>query len=213
MEYRIIMEKIIDSFSEKAKHYIKSISSREVFPSQEHIVNLKAFDILLQDNPAEPLEVLDMLDIYGSPATITSSGNRYFGFVIGGALPAPLSANLLASVWDQNAGMEVSSPVSSFIESVCRKWLVDILNLPEETEVGFVTGATMANFTGLAAARHALLKGAFDPIDEICETACSENTWIHVDGAFGLWAAVSPMYRYLVKGIEKADSWATDEHK
>ena len=285
------MEKLIDTFSEKAKQYLESISSREVYPSPEHIKNLKAFDIPLQNNPIEPLEVLNELDTYGSPATVASSGNRYFGFVIGGTLPAPLSANLLAGVWDQNAGMESSSPVSSFLESVCRKWLIDILKLPEETEVGFVTGATMANFTGLAAARHTLLKklgwdveneglfnapeiqvivgeevhvsvlkalsmlglgrnriirvpvdsqgrmksdaipkkdpspriicvqagnvntGAFDPIDEICETASSENTWVHVDGAFGLWAAASQKYKHLVKGIQKADSWATDAHK
>lgn len=284
------MDKLIDSFSEKAKHYIKSISSRKVFPSQEHVENLRAFDIPLQDNSIEPLEVLNQLDACGSPATVASSGSRYFGFVIGGALPAPLSANLLTGVWDQNAGMEASSPVSSFIESVCRNWLVDILKLPENAEVGFVTGATMANFTGLAAARHTLLKkvgwdvendglfhapeiniivgeevhvsilkalsmlglgrnrvikvpvdsqgrikvdlipdhseprlicvqagnvntGAFDPIDEICKKASSKNTWIHVDGAFGLWAAASPEYKHLVKGIEKADSWATDAHK
>jgi glutamate/tyrosine decarboxylase-like PLP-dependent enzyme len=284
------MDRLIDLFSDRAKKYIKSIKTRRVFPAQGEIDNLKLFDTPLQDHPIDPLQVLDELDRFGSPATVASSGGRYFGFVVGGALPAPLAANLLAGVWDQNAGMEASSPVSAFIETVCRKWLLDIFNLPKESEVGFVSGATMANFTGLAAARHALLKksgwdveneglfnapelrvivseevhvsilkalsmlglgknrvtripvdsqrrmkpdcipeilgptiicvqagnvntGAFDPIEEICEKVSGELSWVHVDGAFGLWAKASPEYAHLVKGIEKADSWATDAHK
>jgi glutamate/tyrosine decarboxylase-like PLP-dependent enzyme len=154
------VDEIIDNFSEKAKRYIKSINSRSVFPAPEDIERMKYLDIPLQDYSVEPLEVINELDKFGSPATVASTGNRYFGFVVGGASPAPLAANLLAGVWDQNAGIEVASPVSSFIETVCRKWLIDLLKLPLETEVGFVTGATMANFTGLAAARHALLKKA-----------------------------------------------------
>lgn len=284
------MEKIIDSFSEIAKRYTRSIVNRRVFPSSEDIDNLSLFDIPLQTNPIDPLDVIKELDAVGSPGTVANTGNRYFGFVIGGSLPAPLGANLLAGVWDQNAGIEVTSPVSSCIESVCRKWLLDILNLPKQSEVGFVTGGTMANFTALAAARHALLSrvgwdvendglfnappiqvivgeevhvsllkalsmlgfgrnrlirvpvdnqgrikpesiprlsgptliciqagnvntGAFDPIGEICALSSMENAWVHVDGAFGLWAAASPKYRCLVKDIEKADSWATDAHK
>ena len=284
------MDEIINIFSEKAKRYIKSINSRSVFPAPEDIERMKYLDIPLQDYSVEPLEVINELDKFGSPATVASTGNRYFGFVIGGASPAPLAANLLAGVWDQNAGIEVASPVSSFIETVCRKWLIDLLKLPLETEVGFVTGATMANFTGLAAARHALLKkagwdvekdglfnappiqiivgeevhvsilkalgmlglgrnkvtkvpvdaqgrmkptlipkyseptiicaqagnvntGAFDPISEICEIASLSDAWVHIDGAFGLWAAASARYAHLSKGIQKADSWATDAHK
>ena len=284
------MDKIIDAFSEKAKHYLKFINSRKVFPSMEDIEKMKVLDVPLQEHSIEPLEVINELDEVGSPATVASTGNRYFGFVIGGALPAPLAANLLAGVWDQNAGIEVASPISSFIETVCRKWLIDLLKLPSETEVGFVTGATMANFTCLAAARHALLKkvgwdvendglfnappiqvivgeevhvsvlkalsmlglgrnrvtqvpvdtqgrmkaslipkyseptlicaqagnvntGAFDPIAEICEIASLSDAWVHVDGAFGLWANASPRYAHLSKGIHKADSWATDAHK
>jgi glutamate/tyrosine decarboxylase-like PLP-dependent enzyme len=284
------MDELIDSISEKAKHYIHSLPERPVFPTQEHLENMRLFDVPLQEDSMDPLDVIDELDRFGTPATVASAGNRYFGFVIGGALPAPLAANLLAGVWDQNAGIEVASPVSSFIETVCRKWLVDLLHLPTETEVGFVTGATMANFTGLAAARHALLAragwdvendglfqappihvivgeevhvsllkalnmlgmgknrvtrvpvdsqgrmrvhsiprygeptlictqagnvntGAFDPIEEICEAASPANAWVHVDGAFGLWAAASPRYEHLLTGIHKADSWATDAHK
>ena len=284
------MDEIINIFSEKAKRYIKSINSRSVFPAPEDIERMKYLDIPLQDYSVEPLEVINELDKFGSPATVASTGNRYFGFVIGGASPAPLAANLLAGVWDQNAGIEVASPVSSFLETICRKWLIGLMKLPLETEVGFVTGATMANFTGLAAARHALLKkagwdvendglfnappiqvivgeevhvsilkalsmlglgrnkvtkvpvdaqgrmkanlipkyseltlicaqagnvntGAFDPISEICEIASLSDAWVHIDGAFGLWAAASTRYAHLSEGIQKADSWATDAHK
>jgi glutamate/tyrosine decarboxylase-like PLP-dependent enzyme len=284
------MDKMIDAFSDIAKDYLKSINSRKVFPALEDIERMKRLDIPLQDHSIEPLEVMNELDEFGSPATVASAGNRYFGFVIGGASPAPLAANLLAGVWDQNAGIEVASPISSFIETICRKWLIGLLKLPVEVEVGFVTGATLANFTGLAAARHALLKragwdvekdglfnappiqvilgeevhvsilkalsmlglgrnnvkkvpvdsqgrmkanlipkcsepsivcvqagnvntGAFDPINEICEIASLSNAWVHVDGAFGLWASVSPRYTHLVEGIHKADSWAMDTHK
>jgi len=284
------MNKIIDDFSEKAKKYLEQIETRNVFPTRDAIENLNKFDVPLQDDPINPEQVIHELNEVGSPATVTSAGNRYFGFVIGGALPAALAANLLAGVWDQNAGIEVASPISSFLENVCRKWLVTLLNLPIGTEVGFVTGATMANFTGLAAARHSLLEkegwnveenglfgapsitvivgeevhvsvlkalsmlglgrnrviripvdnqgrmkaelipnitgpaiiciqagnvntGAFDPADSVCEVAHNMNAWVHVDGAFGLWAKATPNRKHLTKGIEKAHSWATDAHK
>jgi glutamate/tyrosine decarboxylase-like PLP-dependent enzyme len=103
-------------------------------------------------------EVLEELDAIGSPATVASAGGRYFGFVIGGSLPAALAANILAAAWDQNAVLEVTSPLGAALEKVCRSWITDLLGLPNEAEVGFVTSATMANFTGLAAARHALLQ-------------------------------------------------------
>jgi glutamate/tyrosine decarboxylase-like PLP-dependent enzyme len=284
------MNKLIDDFSVIAKEYLGKIDTRDVFPSDKAIDDLKKLNIALQDESTHPEKVLNELDEIGSPATVASTGKRYFGFVVGGSLPAALAANLLAGVWDQNAGMEAASPISSFIEEVCQKWLVDILNLPIETGVGFVTGATMANFTALAAARHALLEkmgwnveedglfgaplinvivgeevhvsilkalsmlglgrnriiripvdsqgriraelipimveptiicvqagnvntGAIDPIDSVCEIAQKMNAWVHVDGAFGLWANVTPNRDYLTKGIEKADSWATDAHK
>jgi len=251
---------------------------------------MKSLDVPLQMHSLNPLDVLHELDLYGSPATVASAGSRYFGFVIGGALPAALAVNLLAGVWDQNAGIEAASPISSYIESICRRWLIDVLNLPSETEVGFVSGATMANFTCLASARHALLKkrgwdvekdglfhaprikvivgkeahvsilkalsllglgreqvirvpvdnqgrmiaeeipigsdptiictqagnvnsGSFDPIEKICDKAHSLNAWVHVDGAFGLWAAASSRFASLTQGLHKADSWGTDAHK
>jgi len=282
--------KMLDLFSEKAKAYIKSIQTRNVFPTSEALNNLRKLDVDLQDSPMDSELVLSELDSIGSPATVATSGSRYFGFVIGGAVPAALGANLLAGVWDQNAFSEVSSPVSSYIESVCRKWLNALFNFPPETEVGFVTGATMANFTALAAARHSLLKkeswnvedeglfgapkitvivgeevhasllkalslvglgkkrviripvdsqgrmradlipnisgptivctqagnvntGAFDPIGQVCEIAHKKGAWVHVDGAFGLWANATPEKRHLSQGVENADSWAVDAHK
>lgn len=282
--------RVIDLFSEKAKAYAKNIDSRKVFPTSEALKNLQKLDIELQDQPVNSELVLEELDSIGSPATVTSSGGRYFGFVIGSSLPVAVGANLMAGVWDQNAGLEVSSPISAYLENISRRWLNTILHLPPETEAGFVTGATMANFTALASARHSLLAkqgwnveedglygapplnviigdeahvsllkalsllglgmkrvirvpcdnqgrmradlipriqgptiiciqagnvntGAFDPADKICETAHENNAWVHVDGAFGLWANASSERRHLTRGVENADSWATDAHK
>jgi glutamate/tyrosine decarboxylase-like PLP-dependent enzyme len=149
---------IIDVFSEKAKAYAQGTGSRKVFPTSEALNNLQKFNIELQELPVSSRSVLEELDTIGSPATVVSTGGRYFGFVIGGSLPVSVGANLLAGIWDQNAGLEVSSPVSAYLEEICRRWLNSLLHLPPETEAGFVTGATMANFTALAAARHATLE-------------------------------------------------------
>lgn len=276
--------------AKRATKYIDSLESRRVSPSAEALAELARFERPLQDQPLDPSEVLRELDETGSPATVASAGSRFFGFVIGGSLPATLAAGMLAAAWDQNAGLEVSSPVGAALEKACRPWLTEALGLPPVAEVGFVTGATMANFTGLAAARHALLEscgwdveaqglfgappitvivgdevhvsllkalsllglgrdrvqrvpvdgqgrmradrvpavsgptivclqagnvntGAFDPADEICSLIQGSGAWVHVDGAFGLWAAASPDTRELVRGFERADSWATDAHK
>ena len=231
-----------------------------------------------------------MLDEIGSPATVATAGGRYFGFVVGGVLPATLAANWLAGAWDQNAGLVVMSPIAAKLEEVALRWLVDIFGLPLECGGAFVTGATMANFTGLAAARHAVLAkvgwdvedrglfdappvtvvvgeeahstlfkalamlgmgrervvripvdgqgrvradalpslsgptiislqagnvntGAFDPVREVCRVAHEAGAWVHVDGAFGLWAAAAPDRAHLTDGVGDADSWATDAHK
>jgi len=236
------------------------------------------------------MAVLALLDEVGSPATVASTGGRYFGFVTGGTLPAPLAANWLAGAWDQNAAMRVMSPVAAALEDITLGWLREALGLPPSTGGGFVTGATMANFTCLAAARHALLEragwdvedkglfgappltvvvsdevhvsalkalsmlglgrarvvrlptddqgriksdllppidertiiciqagnvntGAFDPAAEICTHARRYGAWVHVDGAFGLWAAAAPDRAQLMAGFAAADSWATDCHK
>jgi glutamate/tyrosine decarboxylase-like PLP-dependent enzyme len=274
----------------RASRYIEGLSERRVNPSSEAVERLKLLDVPLQHEPIEPARVLAELDEIGSPATVASTGGRYFGFVVGGCLPAAMVANLLAGVWDQNAAYKVLSPVAVALEEVCTKWLISLFGLPPGTGVGFVTGATMANFSGLAAARHALLAregwdveaqglfgappitvilgeeahvsvlkalsmlglgrdrvvrvaadrqgrmradalpqisgptivciqagnvntGAFDPAEEICRTARESEAWVHVDGAFGLWALAAPGRAHLARGIQNADSWATDAHK
>ena len=235
-------------------------------------------------------EVVAELIAGGEPGVVGTQTGRYFGFVIGSALPAAVAADWLATAWDQNAALGPITPGVSRIEAVALRWLLDVLGLPPGSQGAFVTGATMANFTALAAARHAqlaragwnveadglfdappvtvivgeeahptLLKalgllglgrrrvvrlpvdrqgrvraealpklhgptivclqagnintGAFDPFDEICAAARAAGAWVHVDGAFGLWAAASPTHRHLVAGIEQADSWAADGHK
>lgn len=285
-----MIDELIDEFSKSAKRYLRETDTNRVCPSLEALNKIDLLDEPLQDLPIEPKDVLALLDRIGSPATVKTSGSRYFGFVTGGALPAALAANLLAGIWDQNAAMEVMSPIGAAIEEICRKWLLSVLGLPLRSSIGYVTGATMGNFTCLAAARHALLDrvgwnveddglfgappitvivgeevhvsvlkalsmlglgrnrtiripvdhqgrmlpekmpefqgptilcvqagnvntGAFDPMAEIIRKTKKTNVWIHVDGAFGLWAAASPNKRYLVQGIDNADSWATDAHK
>jgi glutamate/tyrosine decarboxylase-like PLP-dependent enzyme len=284
------MEHLLTDALGTVLRYLAGLPERPVFPSPTSLDALNEFSRPLQDQPRDPTDVLRELDAYGSPATVATAGGRFFGFVIGGSLPAALAANILAAAWDQNAGLEIASPIGAALEKVCRNWLTTALYLPEEVQVGFVTGATMANFTGLAAARHALLKaegwdaeasglfgappitvvvgeevhvsllkalsmlglgrdrvvkvpvdaqgrmvpsqippvdgptivciqagnvntGAFDPADEICSRLRSTSAWIHVDGAFGLWAAASSSKRHLVRGLQDADSWATDAHK
>ena len=284
------MEFLLREAASRGLAYLGALGERRVSPSPSALEALGAFSRPLQEQPLDPLEVLRELDTIGSPATVASAGGRFFGFVIGGSLPAALAANILAAAWDQNAGLEISSPVGSALEKVCRSWIVDLFGLPPESEAGFVTSATMANFSGLAAARHALLQsqgwdveakglfgappftvvvgdevhvsllkalsmlglgrervvrvpvdgqgrmlpaqmpeidgptvvclqagnvntGAFDPADEIVSKLEGTGAWIHVDGAFGLWAAASPSRRYLTRGGERADSLATDAHK
>lgn len=151
------MEELLNQAASRAVKYLENINHRPVYPSPEQIESLDQFDIPLADQGLDPQDVLAILDEIGSPATVATAGSRYFGFVTGGALPATVAANWLAGAWDQNAGLVVGSPVTTRLEEVALKWLLDILQLPEGTGAGFVTGATMANFSGLAAARHALL--------------------------------------------------------
>jgi glutamate/tyrosine decarboxylase-like PLP-dependent enzyme len=281
---------LLKDAASRASRYLDEIAQRRVFPSPAALAGMQKFSVELQDEPLEPAKVLEELDVLGSPATVASTAGRYFGFVTGGTLPAAHAANMLAGAWDQNGGLELNSPVAAYLERVCRDWLVSLLGLPAQTEVGFVTGATMANFTGLAAARHAVLRahgwdveakglfgappitvvvgnevhvsllkglgmlglgrervvrvpadaqgrmiaaqlppidgptivcaqagnvnsGAFDPLGEIAARLRGTGAWIHVDGAFGLWAAAAPAKRALAAGIDLADSLATDAHK
>jgi glutamate/tyrosine decarboxylase-like PLP-dependent enzyme len=284
------MDTLLFEAASRASDYIAGLDSRSVAPMREAVERLKLLDFPLQDEPIEAIDVLRQLDEIASPATVASAGGRFFGFVIGGSLPAALAANLLAGAWDQNAGLQIASPAASALEEICGKWLLSLLGLPAGAGIGFVTGASMANFAGLAAARHALLEslgwdvearglfgappitvvvgdevhvsllkalsllglgkervvrvpvdgqgrmrpdalpnlpaptvlclqagnvntGAFDPAAEIIPIAREAGAWVHVDGAFGLWAAACPTRSMLAEGIEQADSWATDAHK
>ncbi|MDO9046729.1 MAG: aminotransferase class V-fold PLP-dependent enzyme [Methylobacter sp.] len=270
--------------------YMDGIHERNVFPTDEAVKNLAVFDEPFPAASSNAAELLRILHEYGSPATVTQTGGRYFGFVTGSSIPTALAAKWLADVWDQNAALYVMSPINAQLEATCEKWLVDLLGLPADTATGFVTGSSTANFCGLAAGRNELLKrqcwdvnvdglfdapklrvvvggqahttifkalallglgksrveivptdsqgrmiadkmpeldsrclvitqagnvnsGAFDPIDEICDRARRVNAWVHVDGAFGLWAAGSRTKKILTQGIDKADSWAVDAHK
>ena len=284
------MEDLLKATAARAWRYLQSLNERSVAPTPEAIEHLSRLDEPLPDTPTDDETVIALLDEIGSPATMASAGSRFFGFVIGGALPAALAANWLAGAWDQNAGIVAASPIAAKLEEVAMRWLLDALRLPSTCGVGFVTCATQANFSGLAAARHALLArqgwnvetqglfgappitvvigdevhvsvlkaltllglgrervirvpvdgqgrmradalpplddntivciqagnvntGAFDPADAIIPQAKTAGAWVHVDGAFGLWAAASPARRYLAQGVEDAHSWATDAHK
>lgn len=273
-----------------SERYLSGVTEQRVFPSAEQLKLLEHFDEAVPERPSPALEVLRLLDTYGSPNTVASQGGRYFGFVTGGVTPAALAAKLLGTAWDQNNGPRLSSPIGAKLEEVALEWLRQLFVLPEGATGAFVTGATMANFVGLASARHALLKkqgwnveedglfgappfrviiseeshstifkalqmlglgrnrvtkiptdnqgrmrakdlpalnantlicvqagnvntGAFDDIAEICTKAKAADAWVHLDGAFGLWAAMSDKHRHLTEGFNQADSWATDGHK
>ena len=281
---------LIDA-ARRGQKYLDELGSRPVFPRPENVRRLES--ALATDMPAGPTpadDVLAFLDDFGSPATVASAGGRYFGFVTGGALPVTVAAHALATAWDQNCFSFISSPAVHLFDAAALRWLKDIFHLPAETEGAFVLGATLANFTCLAAARHEVLRrvgwnveeqglrggpevtvivgeeahgiifkvlpllgfgrahilrapvddqgriranklprikgpalvciqagnvnsGAFDPAEEIIESAHAAGAWVHVDGAFGLWALASPKRSRLMAGFEAADSWATDAHK
>jgi len=281
---------LLEAAAARAIAYLAGLAGRPVAPPRGALERLDALDRALPDTPVDGAAILGELDELGSPATVATAGGRYFGFVVGGSLPAALAANWLAGAWDQNAGIIALSPAAAKLENVALRWLLDVLALPPECGAGFVTGATMANFTGLAAARHAVLRragwdvearglfgapsitvvmgdevhvsllkalghlglgrervvrvptdeqgcmradrlpsldartilclqagnvntGAFDPAPELCARAREQGAWIHVDGAFGLWAAAAPARASLVRGFDQADSWAVDAHK
>jgi glutamate/tyrosine decarboxylase-like PLP-dependent enzyme len=284
------MSNLLNDTARRASRYLESLDARSVAPTKEAIAALCNFEQAFPEQGSTAEAVVAELDQFGSPATMASAGGRFFGFVIGGSLPVTVAANWLATAWDQNAGLVVTSPPNATLENVALRWVKDIFHLPAQSAGGFVTCATTANFTALAAARHALMSragwdveaqglfgappltivtgdevhasmqkalslvgfgrervvrvpvdaqgrmrvdafpsvdertivcvqagnvntGAFDPVLEICERAHSRGAWVHVDGAFGMWAAAAPSRAHLVRGIEDADSWATDAHK
>jgi glutamate/tyrosine decarboxylase-like PLP-dependent enzyme len=276
--------------AEFAAGYIESLGERPVFPCVDPNELRDALGGPLQEEPVDADEVVEELAAAAEPGLVAMGSGRYFGFVIGGALPAALAADWLATAWDQNAGLYVCGPSASVVEQVTREWLVELLGLPANSSIGFVTGTQMAHVTGLAAARWHVLDavgwdvgakgltgappvrvlagekrhvtvdralrllglgaptvvaadsegrlvpealreafgdgptivcaqagevntGAFDQLPDIAELAEEAGAWLHVDGAFGIWAAVSPRLRHLVAGLERADSWTTDAHK
>jgi glutamate/tyrosine decarboxylase-like PLP-dependent enzyme len=281
---------LLSDAAQRAAAYLERVRERRVAPAPADVDALGALSGPLPDGPAGPRDVLDLLDRIGSPATVATNAGRYFGFVNGGALPASMAATWLASAWDQNASLRVMSPAAAAFEDVALEWARDVLGLPDGCGGALVTGATMANLSGLASARHALLaragwdverdglfaappltvivgdevhvsllkalgllglgrqrvrrvpvdeqgrmradslppldartivclqagnvnSGAFDPAGAICARARAARAWVHVDGAFGLWAGASPRYRQLTTPFGEADSWATDAHK
>ncbi len=281
---------LFEQAREYAYRYADQIESMDVFPSTEKINALQSFDEAIPEHPTSGKEILKQLNDIGGPATIAQTGGRYFGFVDGGAVPISIATKWLTDFWDQCGGLYLTSPVNAKLEAVCEAWLKDVFDLPNETVAGFVSGTSMANLCGLAAARFRLLKnqgwdvnsqglsgapkirviahdqvhssikktlallglgtanvewlpslpdgtldpstlpslddsclvllqagnvnsGAYDPFDEVCELAQKAKAWVHIDGAFGLWARACKDLKYLTKGMEKAHSWAVDGHK
>jgi glutamate/tyrosine decarboxylase-like PLP-dependent enzyme len=276
--------------AERGIRFMEQLPARRVGPAPEAVRNVARFDEPLPKGPSDPARVLRMLDEVGSPATMAMGSGRFFGFVIGGALPVTVAASWLATAWDQNTGLWNTTPATSTLEEVALKWMIELFGLPPRTGGAFVTGATVANFTALAAARHAVLEraewdveadglfgappltvvvgaeahptlikslgllglgrrrvltvpadgqgrmradalprieapaivcaqagnvntGAIDPLEKIAAYARDAGAWLHVDGAFGLWAAASKALAPQVRGVARADSWATDAHK
>jgi len=154
------VKELLNDVAARAAKYLEGVNDRPVAPRAESIAKLEALAGPLPEGPTDPAKVLALLDDMGSPATVATTGGRYFGFVIGGALPAALAANWMAGAWDQNAAMRVMSPTVARIEDVVERWMLELLGLPTGSAAGFVTGTTMANFSGLAAARSALLQRA-----------------------------------------------------
>jgi glutamate/tyrosine decarboxylase-like PLP-dependent enzyme len=273
-----------------ARAWLGSLPDRPV-PPRATADELK-FGGPLPDAATDPAKVIDLLAEAAEPGLMAMPSGRFYGWVIGGTLPAALGADWLVTAWDQNAAMRFPTPAMAAAEEAAGAWILELLGLPATADVGFVTGATMANFTGLAAARQQVLanvgwdvnslglsgaprvnvlvgeerhdtldlalrylglglptpvaaddqgridvaalrtalrdgagptivclqagnvhSGAFDPFAEAIALAHEHGAWVHVDGAFGLWAAASPRLRGLSAGVEAADSWATDAHK
>ena len=287
-------EQALEAAAASATQFLRGLASRPV-PATAGAGELAArLGGPLPDGPSDPAEVVAQLAKLADDGLVATAGPRYFGFVVGGSLPAALAADWLASAWDQNAGLFVLGPAAATVEDVAAGWLLELLGLPATATTGFVTGGLGANFSGLAAARNAVLAGAgwdverdgligappvevvvgaerhvtidialrylglgsgrlrvvpadgqgrmdpaalpgvlaecegptivcaqagnvntgaFDPLAEIIPAAHAHGAWVHVDGAFGLWAAASPARRHLVAGVAEADSVATDAHK
>jgi glutamate/tyrosine decarboxylase-like PLP-dependent enzyme len=274
--------------------FIETLDTRPIRPESDVETLRETLGGPLGDEPRDPLDVIEALSAAVEPGVVGVASGRYFGFVIGGSLPAALAADWLTSVWDQNAGLVIVGPAAAVVEEVTGEWLKELLGIPASASFSFVTGCQMAHVTCLAAARHAVLEkvgwdvesdglsgappisvvsggkrhitvdralrllglgnrcahrlevdsegrmqtaaleealrdtngpaivcaqagevntGAIDPLEDIAAICKEAGAWLHVDGAFGLWASASPTLRHLTAGAERADSWATDAHK
>ena len=274
--------------------FVESLPNRRVGPTATTDELAALLGGPVPEDGTVPEKVIAELAEQAEGGLMTSTGPRFFGFVIGGSLPAALAADLLTSAWDQNGGLIASTPAGAVIDDVSGRWVIDLLGLPRDASFAFTTGGMMANFTCLAAGRHHVLQragwdveaeglqgappvtivvggerhvtvdaslrllgfgprrfvvvpvdgqgrmkadelagaldeitgptivvaqagnvntGATDPLRAICNTAHQQEAWVHVDGAFGLWAAASPRRKHLLDGFELADSWSTDAHK
>jgi len=285
-------EAALDRAATRAQEWLASLATRPVPPRRDADSLLQDLDGPLPDEACDAAAVVDMLADAVEPGLMAIPSGRFFGWVMGGTLPAALGADWLISAWDQNSGLRYATPGTVVVEEVAGRWILDLLGLPDGADVGFVTGGTMANFTGLAAGRQQVLtdagwdldrrgltgaprvrvlvgaerhvtvdlalrylglgepevvaaddqgrlvaaalqealagvtgptivclqagnlhSGAFDPLETAITLAHAKGAWVHVDGAFGLWAAASPRLAHLTAGVERADSWATDAHK
>lgn len=282
--------RLLGDAAARATAYVEAGTDAPAFPSADNIAALDGLIDVLPEKSTDPDEVIAMLDSLGSPATVRSTGGRYFGFVNGGTEPEALAANVLASTWDQNGALPIMSPAVGRIDEIAARWIVEILGLPVAATGGFCGGAAVANLTCIVAARDALLRaegwdvaadglvgappiqivaseeihiaalkavrvaglgeanvvrvptdqfgraraeelpalgprtlvlmqagnvntGHSDPFGPVADRVQEAGGWLHVDGAFGLWAAASPTRQNLVAGVERADSWAVDCHK
>ncbi len=284
------MSNLLNKTNEIAQQYLATHNHEKIQVSEENRQRLSGLDFDLQNQQVSADEVIERLNGLISPATMKMMSSKFFGFVIGGSYPVSIASNWLTTIWDQNSGLESTTPATAAVEKISARWMLDLLGLPKQSATAFVTGATVANFTALAAARNLVFKnagwdvesdgligapelhiiiseeshptvykslamlglgrnrvtkvktdnqgridmaqfpeikdntiiitqagninsGACDPISEICDLAVKKNAWVHVDGAFGLWAKASRKHQHLLNGYEKADSWATDAHK
>ncbi len=284
------MRPLLEATANRAICYLEGLNTRGVAPTADALAKLPQLDGPLPEKPSDPDAVIALLDDVASPASVAMAGPRFFGFVIGGALPVTVAASWLATAWDQNSAIYRATPATAQIEAIAMRWTLDVLGLPPQCGAAFTTGATVANFSALAAARHAVLEragwnvegdglfgappitvvvsdevhpsvtkalgmlglgrsrvtrvpvdgqgrmridqfpalvgptiictqvgnvntGSVDPIADIVDLASGADAWVHVDGAFGLWAAASPKYAHLTRGMDTAHSWATDAHK
>ena len=279
--------------AELAADYVESLDTRAVGAKRDYRAMHELLDRPLPEGPTDPLEVVEELAREADDGLVAMGSGRYFGFVIGGALPGSMAADWLVSAWDQNTGLAEVTPAASALEAVAGRWVLELLGLPPRSSFAFVTGCQMAHVTCIAAARHGVYRragwdlperglagapplrvvvgdkrhvtvtralrllgigrrqevvlpvdregrmdvsrlaaalepgvptivctqagevntGAFDDLAAVLDATSGTDAWVHVDGAFGLWAATVPSLRHLLAGYEQADSWATDAHK